>query len=416
VSQSVVWHETFSPDGRLVATGCANGMARVWDVVSSKALAVLAKHSGPILHVSFSPDSRRLLTASGDGTARVWDVTTGQPVALLRHGRAVSHAAFAADGHSVITGCEDASVRVWPVALDHRPADDWVALAEVMAGAGSGREGDWTSAWQSVRAKYPDDFATTKAEQRNWHRAALRIASQKKAWPAALAHLGGLLDIDPTCWQDRLARARLLARLGRCDEAEAEFTRAVEHHPGVAQAWVARGSFFLGRGLRERAEGDFRRAMDLQASVELPAVLSEFWVAGLYPQALQASLPPERQLDPSRPIPATDRKTELPVLPHWRSEITDASGYLDLATCFDGAEHISAYALAHVYSKTEQDVLLLAGSDDGMRLWLNGAAAPAAVAQWAADPRLSLPASTSALVHDGNAALVAVAPLRPYCR
>jgi tetratricopeptide (TPR) repeat protein len=48
------------------------------------------------------------------------------------------------------------------------------------------------------------------------------------------------------------------------------------------------------------------------------------------------------------------------------------SGYLDLAACFDGAEHLSAYALAYVYSKTEQEVVLLAGSDDGVRLWLNG--------------------------------------------
>jgi tetratricopeptide (TPR) repeat protein len=48
------------------------------------------------------------------------------------------------------------------------------------------------------------------------------------------------------------------------------------------------------------------------------------------------------------------------------------SGYLDFAACFDGAEHISAYALAYVYSKTEQEVALLTGSDDGVRLWLNG--------------------------------------------
>src|SRR5262249_11129434 len=86
-----------------------------------------------------------------------------------------------------------------------------------------------------------------------------------------------------------------------------------------------------------------------------------------------ASFPPEAQLDPSRPIPpVADPKDDLPVLPRWRSEVTDVSGYLDLAACFDGAEHISAYALAYVYSKTEQEVVLLPGSDDDMRLWLNG--------------------------------------------
>jgi WD40 repeat protein/serine/threonine protein kinase/Tfp pilus assembly protein PilF len=379
VHAQAVWHETFSPDGRLVATGCADGAARVWDAVTGKPLGVLARHSGPVLHVSFSPDARRLLTASGDGTARTWDVSTGQPIALLRHGPAVWHAVFATDGHSVITGCVDASVRVWPLATDHRPVDDWVALAEVIAGGGtdvvrgSGHEEDLISTYQRLRAKYPDDFVTTKAEQLAWHRAALEIASQKKTWPAALAHLGRLLEIDPGDWQDRLARARLLARRERWDEAEAEFTRAVERHPSVPQVWVARGSFALSRGRRDRAQADFAQASDLRASPDLSAVLSEFWVAGLYREDLKAPFPPETQQDPSRPIPAAaDPKDNLPTLPRWRSEVTDQAGYLNLAACFDGAEHISAYALAYVFAGADQDVILWTGSDDEMRLWLNG--------------------------------------------
>jgi tetratricopeptide (TPR) repeat protein len=40
------------------------------------------------------------------------------------------------------------------------------------------------------------------------------------------------------------------------------------------------------------------------------------------------------------------------------------------------AEKVSAYALAYVWSKHEQEVVLLSGSDDGMRLWLNGARKP----------------------------------------
>src|SRR5262249_15405297 len=257
----------------------------------------LAKHNGAVLHVAFSSDSRRLLTASPDGTARLWDATTGQPIAVLPHPGSVWYAVFAADGNSIITGCEDASVRVWPLASDHRPVDDWVALAEVMAGgsgdtgSGRSREEDWAATWQRLRAKYPGDFATTKAEQLAWHRAALEIASRKKDWQPALARLGRLLEIDPTDWHNRLARARLLARLERWDEAEAEFTRAVERHPGVPQARVARGSFFLSRSQRERAEADFDKAVDLRASPELPAVLSEFWVAGLYPEDFKASFP-----------------------------------------------------------------------------------------------------------------------------
>jgi tetratricopeptide (TPR) repeat protein len=304
---------------------------------------------------------------------------TGQPIALLRHAKGVRQAVFAPDGKSVITCCTDFTVRVWPLALDDRPVDDWVALARVMAGGGGdasserGRQEEWTSTWRALRAKYPGDFATAKVEQLAWHRAALEVATRQKAGPAALAHLTRLTEIDPDNWQDRLARARLLARLERWDEAGAEFTRAIERHPGVVPVWVARGSFFLGRGQPDRAKDDFSKAIDLRASPELPAALSEFWVAGLYPVDFKASWPPEAQLDPSRPIPAPADPKDVPhALPRWRNEMTDVSGYLDLAACFDGAEHISAYALAYVYSTTEQEVALLMGSDDGMRLWLNG--------------------------------------------
>ena len=179
-----------------------------------------------------------------------------------------------------------------------------------------GRQEEWTSTWRGACANYPGDFATTKAEKLAWHRAMLGIATKKKSWSAALSHLTKLTEIDPENWEDRLARARLLGRLERWDEAEAEFTRAVEGHPAVLPVWVARGSFFLGRGQRDRAEGDLVRAIELGASPELPAALSEFWVAGLYPKDLRAACPPEAQLDPSRAIPAAaDPKNDLPVLP-----------------------------------------------------------------------------------------------------
>ena len=211
VHPQTVCHETFSPDGRLVATGLRRRCARVWDAVTGKPLPFLAKHGGPVRHVAFSPDARRLLTASDDGSSHIWDATTGQLIALLRHGSAVWHAVFAPDGYSVITASMDRGVRVWPLAPDHRPLDDWVALAQVLAGSGAdtstvaGPEEDPVSIWKILRAKYPGDFATIKTEQLAWHRAALETAYQKKSWQAAWRGLTRLLDIDQADLQTRLA-------------------------------------------------------------------------------------------------------------------------------------------------------------------------------------------------------------------
>jgi WD40 repeat protein/predicted Ser/Thr protein kinase len=69
----------FSPDGRLVATLNARGVARVWDVASRRPAAILlttmSGHKAEIVHITFSPDGRWLGTASKDYTARLWPVS-----------------------------------------------------------------------------------------------------------------------------------------------------------------------------------------------------------------------------------------------------------------------------------------------------------------------------------------------------
>jgi hypothetical protein len=52
--------------------------------------------------------------------------------------------------------------------------------------------------------------------------------------------------------------------------------------------------------------------------------------------------------------------------------VPDADGYLDLARVFDRAENISAYALTRVYCLEQRQATILLGSDDMLRLWVNG--------------------------------------------
>jgi WD40 repeat protein/tRNA A-37 threonylcarbamoyl transferase component Bud32 len=75
------WGIAFSPDGRRLATGCADRTVRIWDAVSGQAIATFVGHKGTITGVAFSPDGRRL--ASAGDQLKIWDAATGQELLTL---------------------------------------------------------------------------------------------------------------------------------------------------------------------------------------------------------------------------------------------------------------------------------------------------------------------------------------------
>jgi WD40 repeat protein len=65
----------FSPNGRYLAGGTADGSVLVWDMLTGKELGQLIAHRGGTCSISFSRSGNQLLSSGEDSTTLVWDVS-----------------------------------------------------------------------------------------------------------------------------------------------------------------------------------------------------------------------------------------------------------------------------------------------------------------------------------------------------
>jgi WD40 repeat protein len=72
-----------SPDGTTLATGCWEGVLKLWDVASRRMIREIRERRLPFCSVTFTPDGQRVFTASIDEIS-VWDVATGREVCSLK--------------------------------------------------------------------------------------------------------------------------------------------------------------------------------------------------------------------------------------------------------------------------------------------------------------------------------------------
>jgi WD40 repeat protein len=107
----------FSPDGKLLATGCY-GQVNVWDLHNVQLARVLTNVLGAVNDLAFSPDGKLLVVAGGQpsakGELRVFQVADWKQLGAFReHDDVVYSVAFSPDGKKLAAASFDTTVSLW---------------------------------------------------------------------------------------------------------------------------------------------------------------------------------------------------------------------------------------------------------------------------------------------------------------
>ena len=130
----------FSADGKFLASGAADKIARVIELSSGKVVKSFEGHTHHILGIAWSLDGRTLATAGADSVVKVWDFTTGDRTKNIEgYDKEVTAVHFVGAGEQVITSSGDNKVRL--VGLDGKEVRAFADVADFMQSAAVSADG-----------------------------------------------------------------------------------------------------------------------------------------------------------------------------------------------------------------------------------------------------------------------------------
>ena len=104
----------FREDGRILASGGADGSVILWNAASGSKQATMERHATPVYSLALSPDGKEVASGSYDGTIKFWDANSGKELATSRgHTNLVASLAFSPDGKTLASASWDNTIILW---------------------------------------------------------------------------------------------------------------------------------------------------------------------------------------------------------------------------------------------------------------------------------------------------------------
>lgn len=107
----------WSPDGKMLATGCFDGKARLW-TTEGELIAVLTQHKGPIFQLQWSPNGKLLVSAGLDPSIALWDIEKRELLRFYRHHNAPALDVAWRDNDILATCSSDHTIHIYNIQKD----------------------------------------------------------------------------------------------------------------------------------------------------------------------------------------------------------------------------------------------------------------------------------------------------------